>query len=273
MKIAIDLGGTNMRVALIDEGNIIEKKSVFSPSEQPCEIVLDSIKGLISHFLTPEVTKIGIGVPSVVDADKGIVYNVVNIPSWKEVHLKDELESTFNIPVSVNNDANCFALGIKVFGEGKNTKNLVGVTLGTGVGAGIIINNQLYNGANTCAGEIGSLPYRDYDYEHYCSSVFFTKYHNITARDAALRAINGDYSALSIWEEFGYNLGDLIKMIMLTYDPEMLVFGGGISAAYPFFEKKMFAHLKTFPYPESVKNLKILVSQTPDIALLGASEL
>lgn len=62
-------------------------------------------------------------------------------------------------------------------------------------------------------------------------------------------------------------------MIMLTYDPEMLVFGGGISAAYPFFEKKMFAHLKTFPYPESVKNLKILVSQTPDIALLGASEL
>lgn len=77
---------------------------------------------------------IGIGVPSVVDREKGIVYNVVNIPHWEEVHLKEILEACFSVPVYVDNDANCFALGERIFGEGKTVDNFVGLTLGTGLG-------------------------------------------------------------------------------------------------------------------------------------------
>ena len=112
MRIAIDLGGTNVRVATVLPGGQVER--IIS---EPCrskgseEEVLEHIFSLIDELMTPEVDGIGIGVPSVVDTDKGIVYNVVGIPSWKEVHLKDRLEERYHIPASVDNDCNCFALG------------------------------------------------------------------------------------------------------------------------------------------------------------------
>lgn len=124
--------------------------------------------------MCPEVAGIGVGVPSVVDSEEGIVYNVANIPSWAEVPLKRLLQERFSVPVYINNDSNCFALGVKLFGEGRKYRNLVGMTIGTGVGTGIIINGELYSGQNTGAGEIGSLPYLSHDFEHYCSSGFLS---------------------------------------------------------------------------------------------------
>lgn len=273
MKIGIDLGGTNMRAGLVKEGIIVDKEIVPCPSLATEEEVLLCLERLIHRVMCQEVEGIGVGVPSVVDADEGIVYNVTNIPSWKEVPLKRMLEKRFSVPVCINNDSNCFALGEKRFGEGRAYRNMVGITIGTGIGAGIIIDDRLYGGRNTGAGEIGSLSYLEHDFEHYCSSGFFVRYHGLTGKEAAEKAISGDVRALKIWKEFGSHLGELMKAVLFTYDPEAIILGGGIASAFAFYEQSMNEAMLGFPYAETVKQVKILVSRIEDVALLGASAL
>ena len=149
----------------------------------------NGMKSLIAHLGTEKFPRlrIGIGVPTIVDAQAGIVYDATNIASWKEVPLKALLEERFHVPVAVENDCNCFALGESRFGAGRNYTDMVGVTIGTGIGSGIIIDRKLYGGLYRGAGEIGTLPYRDTDFEHYCSSFFFKK-KGINASDLAEKA-------------------------------------------------------------------------------------
>ena len=244
MKIAIDLGGTNMRVGLTDGATVVDTVIEPCPAKESEEVVLNQLKRQISQLMRPEVTGIGVGVPSVVDCEQGIVYNVANIPAWKEVHLKEALEREFGVPTAVNNDANCFALGVCRYGEGQGTNNMVGLTMGTGIGAGIIIDGKLYNGVNTGAGEIGSLPFKDADYEFYCSSRFFSELHGDTGVSFGMRAQAGDKEALAVWQEFGDNVGQLMKAVLFTYAPEAIIIGGGIASAFPLFEAPMRAQLK-----------------------------
>ena len=273
MRIGIDLGGTNVRLGVVEEGMIIKKVVESSKSDLPEKEILDHLKGLIHRLITPAVESIGIGVPSVVNSENGIVYNVANIPSWKEVHLKAILEAEFNVPVVVNNDCNCFALGEYMFGSGAAYKNMVCIALGTGVGAGIIIDGKLYNGNNTGAGEIGSLPYLNSDYEHYCSSLFFSKERGITAKEAFEKSCNGDTDALRLWDEVGSHFGNLLNAVLFAYDPEAIILGGSISKAFCFFSGKMYENLRSFPYPETIERLKIILSEKEDVSLLGASAL
>lgn len=271
MRIGVDLGGTNMRVGLIDGATLVNKVIEPCPSKGTEDEVLNQLKRQIAQLMSPEVTSIGIGVPSVVDSVQGIVYNVANIPSWKEVHLKEQLEREFGIPVAVNNDANCFALGVWKYGEGKGTKDMVGLTMGTGIGSGIIINGELYNGVNTGAGEIGSLPFKDADYEFYCSSRFFSELHGDTGANFGKRAQEGDAEAVAVWKEFGGNVGELIKAVLFTYAPEAIIIGGGIACAFPLFETAMRASLESFPYPANVSATRIMPSTMPHAAIIGAS--
>ena len=271
--IGIDLGGTNVRCGLVENGYVVAKLSEPCLCDGTENDVIDQIKRLISRLINPSVEGIGIGVPSVVDGQNGIVYNVLNIPSWKKVHLKDILEAEFNIPVYVNNDANCFALGEHRCGAGKLFSNMLGVTLGTGVGAGVILNSQLYNGSNTGAGEIGCLPYLEHTLEFYCGSAFFVELHNTTGKKSAEHAQKGDPNALKIWEEFGKHMGVLVKIIMFVYDPEAIVFGGSIANAYQYFEEAMRREMASFMYPETVKKIQILISTRDDISILGAATL
>lgn len=273
MRIAIDLGGTNVRVATVLPGGQVER--IIS---EPCrskgseEEVLEHIFSLIDELMTPEVDGIGIGVPSVVDTDKGIVYNVVGIPSWKEVHLKDRLEERYHIPASVDNDCNCFALGVTSFGRGRGYREAFCVTLGTGVGGSLVIDGQLYRGRNAGAGEIGSIPYLDRDYEYYCSSRFFVG-KGTSGKEAAVAAANGDPEGLKIMDEFGGHVGKLVQMIMFAYDPAVIILGGSISKAYPLFCDAMWKEIKNFPYPKSVANLEIFQSEQVHAAFLGAANL
>ena len=273
MRIGIDLGGTNIRVGIVDQGAIVKKRSEPCKAGMPEQTVINQLKEMIAVLLSPDVKSIGIGVPSVVDVEKGIIYNVANIPSWKEVHLKSILEAAFHIPVAVNNDCNCFALGEYYFGTGRNYPDMVGLTLGTGVGAGIIIDGKLYTGNNAGAGEIGSLPYLDNDYEYYCSSRFFTQKYRSTGKEAFEKSCRGDSESLELWNEIGLHIGNLIKAVLFTYDPQAIILGGSISKAFDFFSKTMNENLKTFPYPETIENIQILASQNGDISLLGASVL
>lgn len=273
MKIGIDLGGTNMRVGLTDGATLVNSVIEPCPSKEAEEVVINQLKRQIAQLMSEDVTSIGVGVPSVVDCQQGIVYNVANIPSWKEVHLKEILEKEFGVPVAVNNDANCFALGVWKYGEGKGTRDMVGLTMGTGIGSGIIIDGKLYNGVNTGAGEIGSLPFKDADYEFYCSSRFFSDLHGDTGANFGKRAQAGDAEAVAVWNEFGENVGELIKAVLFTYAPEATIIGGGIASAFPLFEAPMRASLESFPYPANVAATRIMPSTWPNAAILGAGAL
>lgn len=271
MKIAIDLGGTNIRCAIVEKTSVRDKISVPCKSGSPEDEVVDQISGLISDIINESVDGIGIGVPSVVDPERGIVYNAANIPSWKEVHLKEKLESRFGLPVRVNNDCNCFALGEFTYGAGKGCKDVVGITLGTGVGAGLILDGRLYSGRFCGAGEVGSLPYLDSDYEHYCSSLWLSGACKTNGADLAAKAKEGDSESLEIWRQFGHNLGELTKAILFAYAPEMLIVGGGISAAMPYFRQGWQETLDTFPYKEIAAGCRMERAMLADANLLGAA--
>lgn len=264
MFIGIDLGGTNIRVATVQEGQLLKMVSEPTQAQGPETAVLEQMVRLIREVITPEVKGIGIGVPSVVDREKGIVYNVVGIPSWEEVHLKDYLEEALHLPVYINNDCNCFALGVARYGSLRNCKETVCITLGTGVGSSLVVGGCLYNGHNTGAGEIGSIPYLDKDYEYYCSSRFFVG-KGTTGKTAAMLGPS------PLWEEFGTHVGKLMQMVLFAFDPEAVVIGGSIAQAFPLFQKAMWTELRKFPYPQSVENLKIAPADVDNAGILGAA--
>jgi len=274
MIIGIDLGGTNIRAALESGGNVMcFKKEPFN-TRRALEETLVQLKEFIRPLISDDVKGIGIGVPSVVDVEKGIVYNVTNIPSWQRVPLKDILEKEFGLPVRVNNDVNCFALGEHQFGMLMGMKNAVAVSVGTGLGCGIIINNRLFEGVNCGAGEIGLLPYRDHNIEYYASGNLFKVQYGTTAEEAHRLAVQGDSEAIDYWNEFGMHMAEALKCVVYAYDPEAIVLGGSLSKAFAFFNESMNNSLKkNFEFPESIKKLKIFQSRNENITVLGAAAL
>ena len=271
--IGIDLGGTNVRVATVLDNKIETMISEPVSGADNAELLINQIKSMISTLWDANIEGIGIGVPSVVDVEKGIVYDVQNIPSWKEVPLKQILENEFGKPVFINNYANCFALGEKYFGEAKNYKSVVGLILGTGFGSGLILNNILYSGNNCGAGEVGMLPYKDSIFEHYCSGQFFEIHKKTSGQELFSKALKGDKEALEAYNEFGAHLGNAIKVVVYAYDPEIIVLGGSVSKAFSFFKESMFEALEDFAYPNSIRNLKITTTERESVAVLGAAAL
>jgi glucokinase len=271
--IGIDLGATNIRGAVVNGNAIAEIISRRINTKGTEQQVLEDVYFIIDKLIDKETKAIGIGVPSVVDVEQGIVYDVQHIPSWKEVHLKQILEERYKITVFVNNDANCFALGEHYFGKGKGFKEMVGLTIGTGLGAGIIINNQLYAGPNCGAGEFGCVDYLDNNFEFYCSGSFFQNVYGLNGVDVFNDAQKGDKKALKLYAELGSHLGNAIKLIMYTYDPELIILGGSVQLAYEYFEKTMWERINTLVYPKSVQRLKIERSALENSGILGAAGL
>lgn len=288
-SIGIDLGGTNVRAGLVQDGQVIRSASariagLTSESavlERICEAIEEvwpggalaagsaSVGGGAAGNLAPGA--IGIGVPSIVDPKRGIVYDTVNIPSWKKVHVKDILEAKYNIPVWVNNDANCFALGESYYGAGVGHHTLAGVTIGTGLGTGIILEGKLFNGAHCGAGEIGNIPYLDGCIETYASGQFFQHVHGQAGETLLALAETGDESARQVFTEYGVHLGHALLVIVYAYDPDIIVLGGSVSQAFPFFEQSMREGLAKTVFPQALKDLVVQCAQVKDIALLGAS--
>ena len=271
--IGVDLGGTKVASGLIEGQSIIARDERPVSADRPADVVLEEVISSIRAVWRHDVQALGIGVPSVVDITQGIVYDVQNIPSWKEIHLRQKLEDLFDVPVRLDNDANCFALGEKYFGRGKDYQNFVGLIMGTGFAAGIIIDGQLYHGKHCGAGEFGEVPYLDKNFEQYCSGQYFKHTHQVTARKAHESALAGDRSALAIFHVFGRHVGSAVMAILLCFDPECIILGGSVSSAFPFFENAMRNRLQTFPYRKTLDDLNIMVSEQPDIALLGAGAL
>jgi len=271
--IGVDLGATNITAGRIEFEQLVnvhkQNITINGSEEDVVQDIINSIKSVLSK----DTAAIGIGVPGLVDLQEGIVFDLQNIPSWKKVHLKQRLETEFNLPVFINNDANCFTIGEKIFGKGKPYSNLIGITLGSGLGGGIIIDNSLYNGVNCGAGEFGSLPYLDGIVEHYCSGQFFKKYSNLSGQELFQKAGESDPQALKLFRKFGRHLGQAVISILFTFDPEAIIFGGSVSASFEFFQDSMWEVINTFPYKHSTDKIYIGQTTQPDIAVLGAAAL
>jgi glucokinase len=272
--IAADLGGTKLRIGKVEGSSVRQQVERPVPSTDREELVLQEFIDAIRNIFDSDVEAIGIGVPSVVDVVKGIVYSVQNIPSWKEVHLKEILEKEFHVPVYVNNDANCFALGECHFGKGRGYRDIVGLTIGTGLGAGIIINRRLYNGSNCGAGEIGMIPYKGQIIEYYCSGQFFTRECGMSGQAVYERALSGDAAAVKAYESFGREMAFGIVTALYAYDPEIIIFGGSVSKAFSLFRKSMMETVASlFAYSHALERLVIETSGLSDTALMGAAAL
>lgn len=272
--IGVDLGGTNMRAGRVENDCLVAQASERTPkSPKDTAETIDLLERVIRSVWTPEVSAIGIGVPGLVDRQNGVVYNLVNIPHWDVVALREILEARFGVRVVIDNDANCFALGERVFGVGRQYENFVGLTLGTGLGGGIIQQGRLLADSNCGSGEFGMMPYRDNILEYYCSGSYFMNIWGVDGKTMYERALKGDAEALEAYRQLGEHIAAAVKIVMLAVDPEMIVFGGSVAAAHALFEKSLWENLRDFAYPNSVKRLRIFFSEMENPAILGAASL
>lgn len=271
--LAIDLGGTGFKAGIVNDGSLIKQDRLGVHRELSSQELLDTLYRLIDGLISPEVTAAGIGVPGIVNPEEGIIYDIQNLPSWVEITLKQILEEKYAIPFNINNDANCFALAEYRFGKGHNYPNMVGLSIGTGLGMGLIIEGQLYNGLLCGAGEVGMLPYLDGILEEYCGSFFFSRQYNSDGKTMYQAALNGSIDALNAYYQFGKHMGEAIKAICYLYAPQAIVMGGSIANAYHLFQAGMQETLSTFAYPKQLDQTKILISDLEHSAILGAAAL
>jgi glucokinase len=242
--IGIDVGGTKVEVSTIVDGRAI------APQERPTPLddsaaVIDAIEELTRQVIEkdgpPEV--IGVGVPSQVDWATGMVVSSVNIP-LEGVRLSDELERRFGVPVFVDNDANVAALAEAQLVEGGPTRHLVMLTLGTGVGGGVIIDGRVFRGATGLGAELGHMvieadgrpcpgrtcPNRGC-IEAYCSGTALEKEAGMSGEEVEAAARAGDSVALAHLTDLGRWLGVGISNFVNIFEPEHIVLGGGLGAS------------------------------------------
>ncbi len=277
----VDVGGTTVKMGLFDkDGNVLEKWEIPTRTENSGEKILPDIADSIKNKMTEksiareDVIGAGVGVPGPVDGN-GIVHRAVNL-GWGEVDLKKELSALLDgMRVEGGNDANVAALGEMWKGGGQGHQNLVAVTLGTGVGGGIIINGEILTGATGAGGEIGHIHVEDHEteacgcgnfgcLEEYASATGITRLANralaASDKDSVLRkgevsaktvfdAVKaGDALAIEVAQKFGDYLGKGLGVIAGVINPEIFVIGGGVSKAgevlfdyiKPSFEKTVF---------------------------------
>ncbi|MFA5349900.1 MAG: ROK family protein [Candidatus Omnitrophota bacterium] len=252
--IAIDLGGTNLKCALLDSALKIKAKSCFSTKSfnNKQKLIGGIIDSINSFILKLNLTKnsilgVGIGLPGPVDTAKGVVHFLPNIPGWKEVGLKNILEKIIKLPVFIDNDAKLMALAEHKSGAAKGYSNVLCLTLGTGVGGGLVIGNSLYRGRDNAAGEVGHIPLNERGPVCGCGSeaclevyvgnariiedarkLFGSK---ITLEEVSRLAQGDNIKAMKFWDEIGGRIGLALSGIVNLLNLDAIVIGGGISSA------------------------------------------
>ena len=309
IAIGLDIGGTNLRGALIrEEGHIIERRSVLSEADKGIEFVVKNLASLIQQAIKgDDIAGVGIGIPGIIDSSKGILTQAPNICSVDNYPLREMLIEKIgqSVPVFIENDANCAAIGEWWMGAGKDAKSLIILTLGTGVGGGIILDEVLWNGADGMAGEIGHITiYPDGAkcncgnfgcLESYASAVAIRRMvsHGLetnvetiirekirnTSKEqipeiVAEAAIEGDKFALWVWEEVGKALGIAIADLVNLLNVEMVIIGGGLANAWELFIDRAKKEAKKRGLRAPIERAKIVKGVLGDDAgILGAGYL
>ncbi len=271
--IGVDIGGTKVQVGVVQNGELRQSVRFETSAAAPQAQILAELVQHMTPLVDADVAGIGIGVPGLVDEENGLVHNVQNIPSWREVPLRQHLAGYFDQPVYLTNDANAFAVGEKMYGQGQPYANLVGVALGTGFGAGIIINHQIYSGTLSSAGEFGSVPYLDQTIEDYCSGKFFVQRTGRPGAEWHALAQQGDAEALAVFAEFGRHLGRALHFILYALAPEAIFLGGSVSRGFAHFRGGLHESLAAFPFKQVTERLVVAPSTIDNAAVLGAAAL
>ncbi|HEL1949901.1 TPA: ROK family glucokinase [Streptococcus suis] len=311
--IGIDLGGTSVKLAILTtEGEIQEKWSIKTNIlDDGSHIVPDIIESIQHRFETHGLTKddflgIGMGSPGVVDSEAGTVIGAYNL-NWKTLQLvKNQFESALGLPFFIDNDANVAALGEQWVGAGNNNPNVVFMTLGTGVGGGVIAAGNLIRGVKGAGGELGHITV-DFEAPFACtcgkkgcletvasatgivnlSRRYADQYagdaklkqmiddgQDVTAKDVFDLAKEGDDLALIVYRHFSEYLGVACANIAAVLNPAYIVLGGGVSAAGEFLldgVRKVFAE-NSFPQIKESTQI-VLATRGNDAGVLGAASL
>ncbi len=272
--IGVDLGGTKVAAGRVVDGTVVEE--IVKPIDATLKDPRDTIglmAGMIRNLTKDGVSGIGIGVPGPVDREQGIVYDVLNIPAWKEVHLKTILEEECGLPVCIDNDSNCFAMGEYWYGACTGENDFTGITLGTGMGTGIVKDGKLLLDAHGCSGEFGTMPYLDGIYENYTSGMFFYRRFDQSGQEVATAAMKGEPWAVDAFSEFGMHLGNAIKAIIMAVDPPLVIIGGSVAKAHPLFEDAMRKSITEIPFQSVLGSIQVKFSEKENMAILGAASL
>lgn len=263
MAIGIDLGGTYIKYGLVDDsGNIVKKGMIPTKAEsQKRDVVIEQMALAIRNVWDNNIDGIGIGTPGIVD-NNGVVYESPNLPDWHNLNLREIFEKKFNKKVVVENDANSIAWGEYLFGAGRGTRTIVCLTLGTGLGGGVVINGKLLRGAFYSAAEIGHMPvdykgrkcgcgstgcietYVGRDYivaslirkikkgeKTIIKKMVDNNLSKITPKIISEAYQKGDKLAKETWIETAYVLGAFLAGIVNLLNPDRIILAGGIAQA------------------------------------------
>ncbi len=309
--VGIDVGGTNVKVGLVSPQRRVVRLCLFATQtyQKPDSFVV-KISEVVQSLLEQaglgisKLEGIGIGLPGPVDVDRGIVHSCVNIPAWQEFPLRRILKRRLNCEVFVDNDVNVTALGVWMFGSGRGFCHLVCVTIGTGVGGGLILHGSLYRGSNGSAGEIGHMAVNPRGRICACGArgCLETEIGSLAIMDRARKAVDrkpgplrnlarkaygrltpdlvcqaasrGDAAAKAIWDEVGYWLGVGLANLVNLLNPDGIVIGGGIANAWKFFSPVMMRTLRTQAMTLSARTVRVVRDELGSQAgILGATVL
>ena len=308
-RIGVDIGGTNIKIALVDfEGKIIYSNTTPTRAEMGFEAGVANIKQAIKDLMqeTKESAKtieaIGFGLPGQIDYKAGMVKNLPNIPGWINIPLGKLIEDEFEIPTRLDNDVRCAALGELNFGAGKGCENLICITIGTGIGSGIVLNGKLVRGASNAAGEIGHIKMTlgkgplcgcgDHGcFEAYASGPSIVslakefisggksaKYKEmatdgiITPYIVAQAALQGDAVSLQIFKQMGEIIGIGLASIVNLLNPEKIIIGGGVADAGEILLEPIRKTIEDRAMPIQKEAVKVVPAQLANAAgVIGAS--
>jgi len=265
--IGVDVGGTNVKIALVsDQGQIVYSNTIPTHAEMGYEYTINNMKDAIRELLketkleTKNIESIGFGFPGQIDCQKGIVRLAPNIPGWVNIPIAEIMEKEFGIPTRVDNDVRTATLGELNYGAGVRCQNLVCITVGTGIGSGLVINGKLVRGASNAAGELGHIKLNMQNgplcgcgdrgclesyasgpaivamAEEYIKGGKTTKYRELANPDitpyiVAVAAKEGDPVAKQIFRIIGEYIGMGLTSVVNLLNPEKIIIGGGVADA------------------------------------------
>jgi len=278
--VGVDLGGTNLRIAAVDEqGGLIEKVTLGTKTVLGRDHVLNEMCEAIRHLSdkyksTGDLLGVGIGVPGIIDLNTGMVRDSPNLPGWSEYPVRSEIEKRLGAPVILENDANVAAFGEKWLGAGRHVGDMAMLTLGTGVGGGLILHGKIWHGMTGMAGEFGHMTVDPEGQqcgcgnrgclEQYASATAIVRMAReaiatgeapglakaassdpeFSAREIYNLAIQGDEQARRIFRQVGRALGISLATMINGLNLEMYVVGGGVCSAWEAFSPTIFDELR-----------------------------
>ncbi len=307
-RIGIDVGGTNVKIALVnDKGGIVYSNSIPTRAEMGYEYTVNSMKDAIRELLketntqAKDIEGMGFGFPGQIDCQNGVVRLAPNIPGWVDVPIAKIMEDEFGIPTRVDNDVRCAALGELNFGAGQGCENLICITVGTGIGSGLIVNGKLVRGASNAAGEIGHIklditggplcgcgdrgcleafasgPSIVAMAEEYIKGGKSTKYRELANPDitpyvVSVAAQQGDAVAKRIFTIVGEYIGVGLASVVNLLNPEKIIIGGGVAAAGDILMNPIKETLVKRAMPISGAAVEVVPAQLGNTAgVIGAS--